>query len=277
MPAHSLEIDHRVGYVRPGYDADLVVWDSHPLSLGATALQVYVDGKPTLDPKKVSDSLSGVSSYSNEHNLSPPSVRKVLSPDVRTEICEEIEKEGAKFIVKGITTSYLDEFVTSGYNHTLIIQNGKIVCFDSESLCSTHSEGGAIINLENGHVSHGLTAVSESLGLTEISGEADAGDGLVGQKASSIDPKAVVYAKYGIHLEGKAFPRARIGGTTRAITAPMAYGFVGGVSVGIKTSGKKSILNGGIFQDDVALHFAVGTVSKGRMFLEDAVARLTLC
>ena len=263
MPARSLEIDHRVGYVRPGYDADFVVWDSHPLSLGATALQVYVDGRPTLDPKKVSDSFSAVSLFASEYTSNPPSVRKVLSPDAKEHICQEIEKEGAKLVIKGIAASYLDAFTMSGGNHTLIVQNGKILCFDSEHLCSTHSVGGTVINLENGHVSHGLTAVTESLGLTEISGEADAGDGLVGQKASSIDPKAVVYAKYGIHLEGKAFPRARIGGATRAITAPMAYGFVDGVSVGIKTSGKKSILNGGIFQDDVAMHFAIGTVSKG--------------
>lgn len=47
---------------------------------------------------------------------------------------------------------------------------------------------------------------------------------------------------------------------TKAITAPIADGFAGGVSVGIKTSGKKTILNGGIFQDDVALHFGIGQV-----------------
>jgi imidazolonepropionase-like amidohydrolase len=29
VPAKSLEIDHRVGYARAGYDADLVVWDFH--------------------------------------------------------------------------------------------------------------------------------------------------------------------------------------------------------------------------------------------------------
>lgn len=31
---------HRLGYVRKNYDADLVIWDSHPLALGATPLQV---------------------------------------------------------------------------------------------------------------------------------------------------------------------------------------------------------------------------------------------
>ena len=59
----------------------------------------------------------------------------------------------------------------------------------------------------------------------------------------------VVYAKYGVHLDGKAFERARIGGVTRAITAPITdTELLGGVSVGIKTSGKNTILDGGIFQ-----------------------------
>ena len=31
-----------------GWDADLVIWDSHPLSLGATPKQVIIDGIPQL-------------------------------------------------------------------------------------------------------------------------------------------------------------------------------------------------------------------------------------
>ena len=45
----------------------------------------------------------------------------------------------------------------------------------------------------------------------------------------------------------------------------MSEGFTSGVSTGIKTSGKKTILNGGIFQDDVAVHFSIGQESKGML------------
>ena len=96
----------------------------------------------------------------------------------------------------------------------------------------------------------------------EISGDDSTNDGTVSSKSFSLDPQNVVYAKYGIHLEGRAFQRARIGGITRAITAPVENGFLGGVSTGIKTSGKKDILDGGIFEDDVALHFLVGQEAK---------------
>lgn len=46
-------------------------------------------------------------------------------------------------------------------------------------------------------------------------------------------------------------------------SSPEGGGFLGGVSVGIKISGNRTILDGGVFKDDVALHFSVGQDSKG--------------
>ena len=36
-----------------GWDADLVIWDSHPLALGATPIQVIIDGIPQLPARFV--------------------------------------------------------------------------------------------------------------------------------------------------------------------------------------------------------------------------------
>ena len=43
-PAKMLHIDDKVGSIRIGKDADLVVWNENPLSIYAHALQTYVDG-----------------------------------------------------------------------------------------------------------------------------------------------------------------------------------------------------------------------------------------
>ena len=267
VPARSLEIDHRVGFVRPGYDADIVVWDSFPLQVGATPLQVYIDGKATLDPAKVKESLSKVH-LEKDQPPRKPNMRATLAPKVKESVCNQLEQPGAKIVITGITMSYLDNASTSssvGDNLTMVINEGEVVCFKPHEQCISASSGGTIISLENGYVLPGLTAVSVNLGLTEISGESSTGDGSVSNKINVEDPKNVVYAKYGVHLEGKAFQRARIGGVTRAISAPLTGdGFLTGVSVGIKTSGKKTILNGGIFQSDVALHLVVGQASKRR-------------
>lgn len=34
IPADLSGLDYRIGYLRKGYDADVVMWDSHPLTLG---------------------------------------------------------------------------------------------------------------------------------------------------------------------------------------------------------------------------------------------------
>lgn len=43
-PAKLLHIDHRVGSLKAGKDADIVIWNDHPLSVYATVYQTYVDG-----------------------------------------------------------------------------------------------------------------------------------------------------------------------------------------------------------------------------------------
>ncbi|MBB4078861.1 imidazolonepropionase-like amidohydrolase [Lewinella aquimaris] len=44
-PAKMLHIDDRVGSIRTGKDADLVLWNDHPMSIYARAERTYVDGK----------------------------------------------------------------------------------------------------------------------------------------------------------------------------------------------------------------------------------------
>jgi adenine deaminase len=43
-PAVMLHIDDRVGSIKVGKDADLVLWSDHPLSIYAKAQQTIVDG-----------------------------------------------------------------------------------------------------------------------------------------------------------------------------------------------------------------------------------------
>ena len=43
-PAKQLRIDSRVGSLEAGKDADVVIWNHHPLSTYAIAERVYIDG-----------------------------------------------------------------------------------------------------------------------------------------------------------------------------------------------------------------------------------------
>jgi imidazolonepropionase-like amidohydrolase len=48
-PAIQLEIDKRVGSIEPGKDADLVLFDKHPLSNFAKVQKVFIDGRVYFD------------------------------------------------------------------------------------------------------------------------------------------------------------------------------------------------------------------------------------
>jgi imidazolonepropionase-like amidohydrolase len=48
-PAKQLKIDNRAGSLEPGKDADVVIWNNHPLSTYAIADRVYIDGQVYYD------------------------------------------------------------------------------------------------------------------------------------------------------------------------------------------------------------------------------------
>ena len=51
-PAKLLHLDERMGSVKVGKDADIVIWDGNPLSVYTKAVQTYVDGKLLFDINK---------------------------------------------------------------------------------------------------------------------------------------------------------------------------------------------------------------------------------
>ncbi|KXH68906.1 amidohydrolase [Colletotrichum salicis] len=171
VAAESIYQGHRIGFVRPGYDADLVVWDSHPLSVGATTIQVFVDGREVLD---INDSLQRLETQALPTKNAAPEARPC----------------------------------SSALQHDGIVE----------------------IELANGYVTPGLIAFGNNIGILDISSEPATGDGSPGSKVNALDAqKHLHFAKYGVHFGGRGFGRARIGGVTRAVTAPV---FVGGVLQG---------------------------------------------
>ncbi|HBN13867.1 MAG TPA: hypothetical protein DD407_02420, partial [Pseudohongiella sp.] len=51
-PARLLHLDDRMGSIRVGKDADVVLWDQHPLSVYAQAQTTWVDGIPYFDRER---------------------------------------------------------------------------------------------------------------------------------------------------------------------------------------------------------------------------------
>jgi adenine deaminase len=51
-PAKMLHLDDRIGSVKEGKDADLVLWTDHPLSIYAKVKTAYIDGIPYYDAER---------------------------------------------------------------------------------------------------------------------------------------------------------------------------------------------------------------------------------
>ncbi|KAI3539851.1 amidohydrolase [Colletotrichum filicis] len=271
VAAQSIYQGHRIGFVRPGYDADLVIWDSHPLSVGATTVQVYVDGREVLDSKDSLQRLQAQVSFTD--NVVPEARPYVLQTEKR-DVCNRATAPGANILFTGIKSSLLENqlpevvlAVEQEQDLALVVSDGRITCLDVESKCSStlQHNGTVEIKLSNGYVTPGLIAFGNNLGILDVSSEPSTGDGSPGSKVNALDAQKHLHsARYGVHFGGRGFGRARIGGVTRAITAPIfGGGVLQGVSVGLRTSENATILGGGIWRDEVALHFAIGQEAKG--------------
>ncbi|KAK7967015.1 uncharacterized protein PG986_001292 [Apiospora aurea] len=220
IPAKAIDVAHRVGYLRKGYDADIVVWDSHPLSIGATPQQVFADGVATLKSEDV-EKATGSSMEAYVAPLAPVVVPKMRTRKSETEakdFCTSANKESQSFVIQGIKKSFLDNYpqLFSGVspsrksdNLSLVIDNGQLSCLGTHDDCRTAVASVATANdhpmhvqLQNGYLLPGLTALTDLIGLKEIATQASTGNGAASVKEVR-DPASIDHAKYGAYLDGK--------------------------------------------------------------------------
>jgi imidazolonepropionase-like amidohydrolase len=127
VPAKALGLDNRIGYIRPGFDADLVVWNKHPLQLGATPLLVSINGDVVIN---ATESLWTGIHPSSDQSKGPPPQRTQKQNDPSA--CSPGQND---LVVQGITSDFFndnnpdmeDKQHTNGTG-TAVIRNGELVC-----------------------------------------------------------------------------------------------------------------------------------------------------
>lgn len=118
-PANAIGLGHRVGSLRVGYDADIVIWDREPLELGATPLQVFIDGVPLFD----------------EHPIESVEKKGAAPTAPVTTAAAPKKLEGAKsFILKNAGYSFLGTNPAEGPIQ-VVVKDGSIVCSTAD--CSS--------------------------------------------------------------------------------------------------------------------------------------------
>ncbi|KAI0305776.1 carbohydrate esterase family 9 protein [Multifurca ochricompacta] len=272
QPAQVVGLGHRIGHIKEGWDADLVVWDSHPLALGATPSQVYIDGISQLELPYVVDkpnSLQNVPKVPNfdreataaiEYEGLPP-----LLPD-ESYVGDVLFKNVKNFFVPGdrIRDVFATQNIDSG---VVMVRNGSIACSGSETSCSIAelADGRGrhvrIIDLKGGSISPSLVSYGSALGVSEIQGEVSTGDGAVPDPLSvSTTPtveQLLVRAVDGLQFAGRDALLAYRAGVTRAIVAPSHTGFVGGLGVEFSLGARHKLENGAVNQEVTGLHVSI--------------------
>ncbi|KAG6328372.1 hypothetical protein ID866_10717 [Astraeus odoratus] len=276
-PADTMGLGHRLGRIQEGYDADIVVWDSHPLSLGATPQQVFIDGIPQFDSPYVS--------------IKPPLLQgPPKTPNFDAEAADAFNYDGlpplipksvrsAVFInVDAIYTRSSGELSIQERPEAVVAHDGKIVCAGARSTCPVYMEEVAkmtVIDLEGGVIAPGLTTYGTPIGLTEILMEASTNDGIVYNPLAG-DPPAIlgntfVHAIDGLQFEGRNMLLAYRGGVTAGVVAPLGS-FVQGVST-VFSLGAASVLYNATIAENVALHMKISTNSAQSVSSQIAALR----
>ena len=247
-PARQLRVDNRVGSLEAGKDADVVIWNKHPLSTYAIADCVYIDGQVyydrVADERRLTDAraeksrlaadlksaaserASAAASGPNSADESPvtPAVR--AAPAVRPAApapapATARAQPGAAAAGPTVAITHARIHPITGPpvdNGTIVIRDGVIASIEAGGAAPA---GAQVIDAKGADVYPGFIDARTTLGLVEpgARGFEDAQE--------MLDVNAAVRAQSSYHADGDAIPVARVNGVTTVGVMP-AGGLVGG-------------------------------------------------
>ncbi|KAF8893820.1 hypothetical protein BD779DRAFT_1435509 [Infundibulicybe gibba] len=268
-PATVMGMDHRIGFIKPGYDADVVVWDSYPLALGATPKQVYIDGIPQIKSPNVIEKPEFSQHIPSTPNFDEEAEAALkydgLPPlNLPHEKSETITFTNVSNIMLRHGSDIREVLSVNGVNHsgTVVVKNGQVICAGAASSCASHVA--TTIDLAGGSIVPALLSFGSPMGLEHIQGESSTKDGSVFDPLSGSVPEilggdgSIIRAVDGLQYEGRDALIAYRAGVTTAITAPNSRGFLSGLSVAFNTGSAHKLARGAVLQDVTALHVTVG-------------------
>lgn len=127
-PAKLLHLDHRLGSLEPGKDADFVVLSGSPFSVYTKVMQTWIDGKKVFDAKSETDRPYRDGGFLLPRGTEVPKVAdaRPLAPSVAPPPqppLKEQPKAGTVAVRAGRIHTAAGERIDNGY---VLIENGKI-------------------------------------------------------------------------------------------------------------------------------------------------------
>ncbi|KAH7106018.1 hypothetical protein BKA62DRAFT_348569 [Auriculariales sp. MPI-PUGE-AT-0066] len=256
--ASVLGLDHRLGSIRTGYDADLVIWDSHPLALGATPKQVYIDGISQLDKPTVHEKPEVYQKLPET-----PDFGDAAQQAVKYDGLPPLAPESDAGLIAFVNVGSVSGTSLNGDSNTVVVDGGRILCAGS---CAMSANATRTIDLRGGALAHGLVSFGAPLGLEEISAEASTNDGSAPDALSNAIPELlggdgfVAQAADGLTFGGRDVLLAYRAGVTHAIsaqTSALGYEFVRGISTVFSLGASHRLERNAVPKREVALHILI--------------------
>jgi len=245
-PAELLGMGERIGKIKSGFDADVVVWDSDPLSVGATPIQIWIDGTAQFADAVVLDKAA-----------TEPIVPNVaLGADIK-----EVATIEQNLVFTGVSQIMIpgsEEIFDNDQAANVVVKDGKIICIGvcTSEMATASSSKHEIIALKNGYLSPSFTAFGSELGLVEIAGEENTKNG-------AESPDSFSRAIDGLQFQTKTLQASFAHGFTKGITAPeFQGGGLHGVSAGFSTGATHALEKGAVWADEVSLHYTLTLEAK---------------
>ncbi|CAK5272162.1 unnamed protein product [Mycena citricolor] len=283
-PTKAMGMEHRIGSLIAGFDADVVVWDSHPLTLGATPSHVFIDGIAQLEKPHIL--------------VKPKSFQKVpATPDFEKETKAAIEYEGlpplepvkaksdvvvfqnvGSIFSKDQSTRRITQIfgaASTAEQTSVVVEKGQIVCTGN---CAV-AQDAEYIDLEGGSITPGFITYGSGLGLSHITDEYSTVDGNVLNPLEDTIPdivsSTVIKAVDGLLFETRNALTAYHAGVTGAITDPVG-GFLTGLGTYFSTGAAHKLSDGAIIQSVTGLHVKLSMSAGASVSTQVAALRRLL-
>jgi imidazolonepropionase-like amidohydrolase len=247
-PAKQLKIDQRVGSLETGKDADVVIWNKHPLSTYAIVDRVYIDGEMYYDrlaeERRLTDANREKTTLAASEGRTAPSTAPQISNQesgtsnqesgIGNQEAISTQRSAASDEVPGlggvqqappsgpltaITNARI--YPISGPvidKGTVLIRGNRIQSVGNDFLIPA---GATVIDAKGGEVYPGFIDARTSIGLNEP------GPRGFDDTSEMLDINASVKAQVAYQSDSDAIPVARVNGITTAAVFPTG-GLIGG-------------------------------------------------
>ena len=236
-PARQLGIDDRVGTVAVGKDADLAIFDAHPLSIYARCRYTLIEGEIYFERR--------------DDGQRPRNDSKPLPPRERDAPTLPHNPRGLFALRGGRVTTVSGPVIEAG---TLIFENGRIRSVGKVEEVAV-PEGATVVDVSSLHVFPGFIDAGSALGLTEISSVAGSVDR---REIGEVQPDLL--SATAVNAHSALLPVTRAGGVTSSAVffeGPL----IAGQGAWIRLAGTST--EELIFRRRLALHVDVPGVRRG--------------